>query len=301
MTVGYSKPLYILAFDHRASFTEHLLGVTAEPTPEQAEVVSGYKDVIFEGLLKAIKGRVPRASCAVLVDEQYGDKVLTEAKAHKITRILTVEKSGQKELCFEYGMQFGWHVEKYGPEFVKALVRYNVAGDGEVNRRQRAQLKTLSDYCHQKGFGLLVEPLVEPTQRQLLMAEGDRTRFDEEQRAVLTVQMMEEMQRDGIEVDVWKIEGFHNVQSYQLVVLQAHSGGRNDVGVVVLGRAEKPEVVASWLTAGSQVRGVTGFAVGRTIFWEPLEALHKGAIKREQAVDQIAERYTGFYKIFTGK
>ena len=70
------------------------------------------------------------------------------------------EKSGQKEFDFEYGEDFGAHVQEYGPTFVKALVRYNPEDDKEMNQRQLARLKVLSEYCHKHNTKFLIEPWV---------------------------------------------------------------------------------------------------------------------------------------------
>ncbi len=301
MQIGYSKPLYVLAFDHRASFVEGVLNEHGAVTAEEQELIKKYKDTIFAGFLKGMKGHVPRGEAAVLVDEQFGEHVLARAAEEKVVRILTVEKSGQAEFDFEYGPDYKAHLERFRPDFAKVLLRYNAEGDQELNRRQRQKLKELSDYAHAAGIRLLVEPIVAPTPEQLLKVGGDKARFDEEVRPILTVRLIADVQQDGIEVDVWKIEGFVNRINYELVALQAHVGLRHDVGVVILGRAEKREKVAEWLRAGSGVPGVIGFAVGRTIFWDPLKKLHAGTAKPEEAEAEIAAGYRFCYDVFKGK
>ena len=49
---------------------------------------------------------------------------------------MPVEKSGQNEFDFEYGDDFGAHIEKFDPDFSKVLVRYNPDDDAEMNERQ---------------------------------------------------------------------------------------------------------------------------------------------------------------------
>ena len=43
MALGYDKPLYILAFDHRGSFVKKFFGITGQPDPEQSERISDAK------------------------------------------------------------------------------------------------------------------------------------------------------------------------------------------------------------------------------------------------------------------
>ena len=40
---------------------------------------------------------------------------------------------------FQYGDDFGAHIERFDPDFTKVLVRYNPDGDAEENREQLGQ------------------------------------------------------------------------------------------------------------------------------------------------------------------
>ena len=44
--------------------------------------------------------------------------------------------------------------------------------------------------------------------------------------------------------------------------------------------------------------GFVGFAVGRTVFWDPLVAWHAGKATREEAAARIASRYREFVDLF---
>jgi myo-inositol catabolism protein IolC len=72
------------------------------------------------------------------------------------------------------------------------------------------------------------------------------------------VQTIKQLQEAGVEPDVWKIEG--------------------------LDRRE----VREWLTTAAGVAGFIGFAVGRTVFWEPLVNFLAQKTSREAAVAEIA-------------
>jgi len=291
--------LFIMAFDHRASFAKTVLGLPGELTAEQTEQVRDYKYLIYQGLLKAIQQGVPKEQAAVLVDEFSGDRVLKEAKALGLTVILTTEKSGKDEFFFEYGNDFGTHIEKYSPTFTKALVRYNPDGDAEGNHRSAEQLKILSDYSHSKGFKFLIEPLIPATPVQLARLDGDKHRYDTELRPNLTVRMIKELQSAGADPDVWKIEGLNDTEAYKRVVAQARAGGRNNVSCVILGRGESAEGVEKWIDAGKSAPGIIGFAIGRTIFSDALSELRQGKISRDLAIGKICENYLHFYKLFT--
>jgi myo-inositol catabolism protein IolC len=46
------------------------------------------------------------------------------------------------------------------------------------------------------------------------------------------------------------------------------------------------------------VSGFIGFAVGRTVFWDPLVAWHAGKATRDEAAGRIASRYREFVNLF---
>ena len=92
------------------------------------------KEVIYEGFTEAAGRGVPREAAGVLVDEQYGASVARKARSAGDVLAMPVEKSGQAEFEFQYGDEFGLHIEEFDPVFAKVLVRYNPDGDRELNR-----------------------------------------------------------------------------------------------------------------------------------------------------------------------
>ena len=76
----------------------------------------------------------------MLVDEEFGAGVARRAKEEGVPLAMPVERSGQDEFEFQYGEDFGAHIEAFDPTFAKVLVRYNPEGDAELNRRQTARL-----------------------------------------------------------------------------------------------------------------------------------------------------------------
>src|SRR2546421_810567 len=127
MALGYDGKLYILAFDHRGSFQKKMFGIEGDPTDEQTETIADAKRLIFEGMQLATEreGGVDAGATGVLVDEQFGSDVPEKAKEHGLKLAMPVEKSGQDEFDFQFGADFGEHIEKYDPDFSKVLVRLN--------------------------------------------------------------------------------------------------------------------------------------------------------------------------------
>jgi len=298
---GYDKLLFILPFDHRGSFIK-MYGYEEPLTSEQHRELGDAKWVVYEGFKKAVlQEEPPKEYAALLVDEQFGEAIHRDARAAGFTTLLTVEKSGQDEFDFEYGEKFGEHIEKYKPTFAKALIRYNPEGEEKLNSRQRKRLKILSDYCHKNGYKFLIEPLVPATEFQLASVGGDQGQYDKEIRYKLMIGMIKELQDAGVEPDVWKIEGLEDAEQYRAIIDQAQTAGRTGVKAIILGRGADSVQVEKWLRAGAGVAGVIGFAIGRTIFREPLEALQAGRINQDQAIEQIAKNYQHFYRVFADK
>ena len=95
-----------------------------------------------------------------------------------------------------------------------------------------------------------------------------------------------EIQDAGIEVDIWKIEGVDERSDCEMLVAQARSGGRDGVVCVVLGRGADDDKVDQWLQAAAPVDGFVGFAIGRSIWWDPLKAYVDGKIERSAGAAQ---------------
>jgi myo-inositol catabolism protein IolC len=298
-TLGYDQPLYILPFDHRGSFVTKMFGWHGVLTPAQTAEIAAAKRIIYDGFRAAIAGGAPKNKGGILVDEQFGAAILRDAKAKGFTTACPAEKSGQDEFDFEYGDNFADHIEAIQPTFCKVLVRYNPEGDAVLNQRQTARLKKLSDYLHSKSESRFMFELLVPAEKaQLERIKGDKKAYDLKLRPQLMVQTIKQLQEAGVEPDVWKIEGLDRREDCEEIVSIAHRGGRDKVGCIVLGRGEDDKKVREWLTTAAGVNGFIGFAVGRTVFWEPLVSFLAKKTSREAAVAEIARRYQEFVEIF---
>lgn len=300
MALGYDKPLYILAFDHRGSFQKKFFGVAGEPNAEETARIADAKKVIYEGLLRALDEGVPREAAGGLMDEQFGAEIARDAKARGLTFAMPVEKSGQDEFDFQYGADYGAHIEEFDPTFSKVLVRWNPEGDAEVNARQGARLKELGEWLHTNGRIFLFELLVPAEPHQLEAVGGDAARWDSEERPKLMRGAIEQLHEAGVEPDIWKIEGIDLREDCEILSAECRKDGRDGVACVVLGRGADDAAVDHWLRTGSGVPGYIGFAIGRSIWWDPLKAFVDGASGREEAAKQIAANYRRFIEVYGG-
>jgi 5-dehydro-2-deoxygluconokinase len=299
MPQGYDRALYVMPFDHRGSFQTRLSGWTPPLSDPQTAEIASAKQVIYDGFQSAIDTGVPKERARILVDEQFGAAILRDAAAKGFVTACPAEKSGRDEFDFEYGEDFARHIEVFDPTFCKMVVRYNPEKDRALNRRQAVRLKRLSDFLAGANRSRFMFELLVPAEKaQLDKLKGDNNTYDLELRPRLMVQSIGELQEAGVDSDLWKVEGLDRPEDCQAIVAAARTGGRERVGCILLGRGEDDRKVRKWLAVAAQVPGFIGFAVGRTVFWDPLVAWRAKTVTREQAVAEIARRYRELVNVF---
>jgi 5-dehydro-2-deoxygluconokinase len=306
--LGYTKPLYILPFDHRTTFAKQIFGKDSiiELNSQEKEAIRELKMLIYKGFKDAVEKLIPTNAAAILCDEEFGAEILIDALHNGYITLLPVEKSGQAEFDFQYA-DFSEHIEKFHPSFVKALVRFNPGDADDAKQRQKTKLKELSDYCQESKHKFLLEVLIIPTETQLKEA-GSQLGFERKVRPVLAVEVIKELQGFGVEPDIWKLEGFDQIEDYKEIIQAIKASGRENVNLIILGRGAREEEVEKWLEVGAKeevfetgrkVEGVIGFAVGRTVFWKAIERFHKGEIGKAEVIQIVSANFQNLYRIFT--
>lgn len=255
--------------------------------------------LVYRHFKEIVHRKIPLGYAGILCDEEFGTDVLREAKNDGFITILTTEKSGQNIVEFEYGQDFGRHIEKFDPEFTKTLIKFNPEDSVDSKEKQKRHIKVLNDYCHENNYKFLLEALVLPTEEQLAKVDGINEEYDRVLRADLTVQVILELQDYGIEPDIWKLEGFSEKENYNKVISAIQKDHRQNVGLVILGRGADEQQVEEWLKAGSGIPGIIGFAVGRTVFWDAWEKFYKKEANSEEALNNIPDNFIKFYNVFT--
>ena len=146
MKLGYDRPLDLVAFDHRSSFSKGLFGATEPLSPEIVAKVSDTKELIFEAFQQAIARGAPRRRSGVLVDEAVRRCRRTEGQGEWVSRWRCRWRSRARPSSnSNTATTSERHIEAFDPDFSKVLVRYNPEGDSELNRRQTNKLAALSE------------------------------------------------------------------------------------------------------------------------------------------------------------
>lgn len=297
MITGYDRPLYVLPFDHRSSYIKGLFHWQQPLTAEQTAVAAASKHLIYQGFKKAVAEGVPRESAAILVDEEFGAAILRDAASRGHITCMSIEKSGQEEFEFAYGEDFDRHLEEFNPTFGKVLVRYNPEGDSELNKRQTASLRRLSEYLARTRRLFMFELLVPPQKAQLERI-GGQAAYDHGLRPKLMIETIRALQDAGVEPDVWKIEELDLREDCEKIVAMARRDGRTKIGCIILGRGSDEQSVLRWLKTAADVPGFIGFAVGRTTWWEAMAAWRAKVISSDAAIAQIAQRFSRWAEVF---
>ncbi len=287
--------LFVLAFDHRNSFRTDFFRLRGEPTPEQTARLVEAKLVILDGLLHAMRTGAVKGTIGALIDDEYGRSAALRAREAGVTVAVPVEKSGRRELEFEHE-PFYRELEQLRPHYAKVLVRYNPRSDAALNERQRAKMASILEWTRGHRMRFMLELLV-PDEGG---ASSDGARhFDTEVRPALTLEAVRELIRAGISADLWKLEGMGSTEQYAAIAEEVQKAD-SAAGCLVLGRGADAAAVDRWLTLAAPVPGFKGFAVGRTIWWEPLRAYVDGALSRSGAAEAIAASYLRLVRVYAG-
>ena len=287
--------IFALAFDHRNSLRRDFMHLTGQPAPEQHSTMVAAKGVVTDALIEAAP-QVSPDTPVLLIDHEYGGQFVPRAQAAGVKVAMPVEESGQAELRYLCDGHPERVVDAHHPDYVKVLIRYNPGGDAAMNARQRGRLREFSGWLAGRPQQLMLELLVPPEPAQLAAVADDQSRFDRETRAALTAAAIDQIAGDGLRPALWKIEGPESLQDAARIA-EAVRAANPDAGCLVLGRGADDAAVRRWLAIAAATDGFTGFAVGRTIWWDALKGFADGG-DAGAAVRAVAARYLDLVRYY---
>jgi myo-inositol catabolism protein IolC len=151
----------------------------------------------------------------------------------------------------------------------------------------------VSAWASESKHSLIVELLVPATDDDLKSVGGDKARYDDELRPRLTLEVIGFLQDHGADPALWKIEGMDKSADAAAVADLAKRGGRT-ADCIILGRHASKDDLDRWLDVAAPLPGYVGFAIGRSIWWDPLAGHFAGTIGSDVARHQISENYLYF-------
>jgi myo-inositol catabolism protein IolC len=289
------RALLILADDHRDSLEKQLYRLTAAPTAEQAARIRADKMLVYEALVDATTRLPETAQAGILVDEAYGAEVakLAASSNGRINLSMPIEASGKDWFEFAYGEGWRTHAESFATNHAKVLIRDNPSLSVPDRLQQAERLKVVSAWAAETNHHLIVELLVPATDQDLKSVDGDKKRYDDELRPKLTLAVIEFLQDHGADPAIWKVEGMDRTEDAAAVAELARRGGRT-ADCIVLGRHASKDDLDRWLQIAAPLPGYVGFAIGRSIWWDPLADHLAGTIDADVAKARIADNYVSY-------
>ncbi len=270
----YPQRVYMLAADHRWQW-EEFCDARSIPRTRIAEV----KRLALNAFLMA-RDRVPAVGefGALLVDEQYASAVIADALRAGVSVGTPAEKAGAFPLA--------WSSDPFSAAltgaFVKVLVRYRPDNAKDIRDGQREKLDALQAWCRDAGKPLVVEVLVS-------RKEESEDEFEASGRPAMLAGFITDAYRRGLTPAFWKIEVTLAPEGARTIdaAIAQHPACRQ----IILGKAADLGTIDRWFAAAAASTTAVGFAIGRSVFWEPSAAFLIGTTTAEQASADICANY----------
>jgi 5-dehydro-2-deoxygluconokinase len=266
--------VYMLAADHRWQWEEFC---DARALPR--ERISDVKRLACDGFLLAReRSAAVRDFGALLVDEQYSSAVIAGALNAGLNVGTPAEKAGAFPLA--------WATDPFSAAltgtFVKVLVRYRPDDEAEIQAGQWAKLEALQAWCRGADKPLVIEVLV-------ARKHEPEDEFEASGRPAMLAGFIADAYRRGLTPDFWKIEGTLAPQGARTIdaAIAAHPPCRQ----IILGKAADVATIDRWFAACAASATASGFAIGRSVFWNPSAAFLSGTKTAEEASAAICGNY----------
>ena len=266
--------VYMLAADHRWQWEEF-----CDQRSLPRERIRDVKRLAADGFrLARDRSAAARDFGALLIDEQYSSAVIAEALEAGLTVGTPAEKAGAVPLA--------WATEPFPAAltgaFVKVLARYRADDDPAVLTNQWAMLEALQTWCRGAGKPLVLEVLVARKQEP-------EHEFEASGRPILLARFIADAYRRGLTPAFWKIEGTLAPEGARTIdaAIAADPACRQ----IILGKAAELSTIDRWFAACAGSATASGFAIGRSVFWEPSAAFLTGKIGAGEAATAIADTY----------
>jgi myo-inositol catabolism protein IolC len=266
--------VYMLAADHRWQWEEWC---DARSIPR--ERIAAVKRLVFDAFLQA-RERSPDARTygALLIDQQYAAPLVAEAMAAGITVGTPAEQAGAFPLA--------WSTSPFERaltgEFAKVLVRYRPDDPEAIREAQFEKLHALQGWCRRAGKPVVLEILV-------ARRNEPEEEFEAAGRPRMLATFIAAAYRRSLVPEFWKIEGTVSRDGARIIdeAIAARPEGRQ----IILGKGADAATIDRWFSAAAGMRSAVGFAIGRSVLWEPATAYLTGTTEAAQAVNAIATNY----------
>lgn len=262
--------LAVLAIDHRSQF-EELAETCGAPRSRIAE---------FKALaLRALTSVAPSdISLGVLLDSRHGADALYRAADLDCWVGRAIELPGSRPLAFDTDLTVSGELREWpAAHVVKCLSFYHPEDPINLRCQQQAQIREAYRACRELGREFLLEIICSKDGEV-----GHTTASD----------AMQQLYEAGIYPDWWKLEPSADPKAWVNLTRTIEQNDPHCRGILLLGLAADAAAVLECFKVAAAFPLVRGFAVGRTIFFEPARQWLSGEVSDEEAVGMLTRNFT---------
>ena len=283
----------MVAFDHRNSLRRDLdhLGVATSGARRAA-----IKRLIWRGVEPVMADVATYADTAILIDRGHHRIEAAAAKANVVVAV-ALEASGNDSLQPEAAeAELAADLRALEGGFGKVLLRWHPTDADSRKRRQLAELRRLAELTHNSGARLLIELLVPPSPADLAsVAAADH--YDEILLPGNQRDAVAEVLNAGVVPAMWKLEGHSNTTT-ALTLAELISSRTPSASILILGGGTSISGLSRAFAGGAAIDTFNGFAVGRSIWWQPISEFCLGRVTESTARHAIAKNYLAVIESF---
>jgi 5-dehydro-2-deoxygluconokinase len=273
------NPVYMLAIDHRWQWVQWC----DERRVDHARIRE-VKRLAADAFLLARRDSNDVLDFGVLlVDLVFGPEAFARARAGGGTAGNPAERAGV------FPLEWTDTFDKALPgAFAKVLVRHREDLPPDVVEAQLTMLEDLQQWCSAKGKPLVLEVLV--------TGATEDAAFEREGRPRLLADYIRRAYARKIVPDYWKIEGVPDAEAMRIVdsAILEREGPRQ----LILGKGAGLETVGRWFESARDAASAVGFAIGRTVYWEPACEYLLGRAAADDAVHRMAANYLAVIELW---
>jgi 5-dehydro-2-deoxygluconokinase len=274
-----SNPVYMLAIDHRWQWVQWC----DERRVDHARIRE-VKRLAADAFLLARRDSNDVLDFGVLlVDLVFGPEAFARARAGGGTAGNPAERAGV------FPLEWTDTFDKALPgAFAKVLVRHREDLPPDVVEAQLTMLEDLQQWCSAKGKPLVLEVLV--------TGATEDAAFEREGRPRLLADYIRRAYARKIVPDYWKIEGVPDAEAMRIVdsAILEREGPRQ----LILGKGAGLGTVGRWFESARDAASAVGFAIGRTVYWEPACEYLLGRAAADDAVHRMAANYLAVIELW---
>jgi 5-dehydro-2-deoxygluconokinase len=271
--------LFVLAFDHRKQLEE-----IARTNNSGVDAIPEFKSIVCSAVEKVDQRVQPGTNLGVIVDERYGEAVLSRMtnKGWWIGR--PVEIPGSRPVQFEPGNNIGIPLSTWPKSHIaKCLVYYHPDDPLELRLEQEQLICQLHADCVALDRQLLLEVISSGLDRPC----DDST----------AANVIRRFCNLGVYPAWWKLESQSAAAWEEIAdVISKQDPWCN--GVLLLGLDAPEDELAESFRVAAPNPICKGFAVGRSIFGNAARSWFAGEISDDDAVSEIANNYERIIKIW---